>query len=218
MSFLWGSGRTRMLPRSTAFLDGCIWCRVSKLITIRVNCLASVLTKMKLRLVSSLNYEVGSLPFTYLGIPIGVNMKRAKFWSPVVEKFKSKLSKWKERYLSFSGRVTMAKSVLGSLPSYYLSLSVAPKCILNKLESIRRDFVWGFFETNKKLRWVKWEGLLKSKNRGGLGIGNLTDFNNAMLSKWWWRFKSDPNQFWARVILSIQESYCLFIVTTRITC
>ncbi|XP_021971422.1 uncharacterized protein LOC110866587 [Helianthus annuus] len=123
----------------------------------------------------------------------------------ILDKFKSKLSKWKARSLSFSGRVTLAKSVLGSLPAYFLSIFAAPKCVLKKLESIRRDFVWGFSDSKKKLRWIKWDGILKSKKRGGLGIGKLADFNLAMLSKWWWRHKADPNQLWARVISSIHS-------------
>ncbi|XP_021986296.1 uncharacterized protein LOC110882627 [Helianthus annuus] len=109
----------------------------------------------KVRLANVLNCEVGTLPFMYLGIPIGVNMKRAKYWKQLVDRFHSKLSKWKARHLSFSGRVTVAKSVLGSLPTYYLSLFSAPKCVLNRLEKIRRDFIWGITDSRKRLRWIR---------------------------------------------------------------
>nr|GEU66953.1 RNA-directed DNA polymerase, eukaryota [Tanacetum cinerariifolium] len=37
----------------------------------------------------------GSLPFTYLGLPIGSNMSRLTHWQGFVDKFKSRLSKWK---------------------------------------------------------------------------------------------------------------------------
>ncbi|KAM0021125.1 hypothetical protein Hdeb2414_s0011g00359861 [Helianthus debilis subsp. tardiflorus] len=63
-------------------------------------------------------------------------MKRAKNWKPVVDRLNAKLSKWKARHLSFAERMTLAKSVMGSLPAYYLSLFAAPKCVLNKLEKI----------------------------------------------------------------------------------
>jgi hypothetical protein len=69
--------------------------------------------------------------------------------------------------------VTLAKSVLGSLPSYYLSLFNAPKCVLITLEGLRRAFVWGEFgaETEKLigLSGRKWSGLNLS---GVLGLGN----------------------------------------------
>ncbi|KAJ0818578.1 putative RNA-directed DNA polymerase [Helianthus annuus] len=145
----------------------------------------------------------GFLPFTYLGVPIGVNMKRAKFWEPVLDRFKSKLSKWKARYLSFAGRMTLIKSVLGSLPSYFLSIYAAPKCVLKKLEKIRREFLWGKSDKGHKLRWVRWNWLLNSKKAGGLGVGSIQHFNFAMLVKWWWRFKKNPNQLWAKVVAAI---------------
>ncbi|KAJ0866424.1 putative RNA-directed DNA polymerase [Helianthus annuus] len=160
----------------------------------------------KLQLASVLKCEVGKLRFSYLGIPIGVNMKRSKYWDPVINKFTAKLSKWKAKFLSLAGRVTLAKSVLGSLPSYFLSLFVAPKCVINKLEKIRRDFVWGFSDSTKKMRWVRWEGIMNSKRKGGLGVGSIRDFNIAMLTKWWWRYNSNPNQLWAKVIRSIHNN------------
>ncbi|KAJ0445513.1 putative RNA-directed DNA polymerase [Helianthus annuus] len=137
------------------------------------------------RLARVLNCETGKFPFYYLGIPIGANMKRSIFWRPIVEKFKKKLSGWKARHLSLAGRVTLAKSVLGSLPSYFLSLFPAPKCIIKQLEGIRRDFVWGKTGQAQKMRWVRWKCFMKPKTLGGVGVGGINDFNLAMLSKWW---------------------------------
>ncbi|KAJ0508909.1 putative RNA-directed DNA polymerase [Helianthus annuus] len=147
-----------------------------------------------------LNCGMGSLPFTYLGVPIGANMKRAVYWQPVVDKFHKKLSSWKANTLSFAGRVTLTKAVLGSLPSYYLSLFLAPKSIVKKLESIRRSFIWGRTNLKNKINWVRWEKLIRPKNFGGIGLGGIRDFNIAMLAKWWWRYKEEPNQLWASVI------------------
>ncbi|XP_021999705.1 uncharacterized protein LOC110897235 [Helianthus annuus] len=151
------------------------------------------------------NCEAGNLPFTYLGIPIGANMKRAKFWKPIVDKFTAKLSKWKARYLSFAGRMTLAKSVLGSLLSYFLSLFSAPKCIIKKLEKIRRDFLWGKSSSRHNMRWIKWDLLLKSRKDGGMGMGGIQEFNLAMLSKWWWRIKVNLSQLWAEVVAAVHR-------------
>ncbi|XP_035841406.1 uncharacterized protein LOC118488252 [Helianthus annuus] len=157
------------------------------------------------QMAAKLNCEAGVLPFMYLGVQIGANMKRAKFWDPVVNRVGARLSKWKARHLSFAGRVTLAKSVLGSIPAYYLSLFLAPKCIIKKIDRIRRDFIWGITDTRKKFRWVRWDSMLRSKKSGGLGVGRIRDFNLAMLTKWWWRFKVNPNHLWAHVIGSIHK-------------
>ncbi|KAJ0946971.1 putative RNA-directed DNA polymerase [Helianthus annuus] len=155
------------------------------------------------RLANIVKCEPGSFPFTYLGIPIGANMKRAKFWKPVIDKFASRLSKWKARHLSFAGRMTLAKSVLGSLPSYYLSLFAAPKGVIKKLEKIRRDFIWGKSINGHKIRWIKWDLLMLARKIGGMGLGNVQSFNYAMLTKWWWRLKAFPNHLWAEVVKAI---------------
>ncbi|GKD96227.1 hypothetical protein Tco_1380124, partial [Tanacetum coccineum] len=79
----------------------------------------------------------GKMPFTYLGIPIGVNMKRVDSWNIVVEKFKKRLGNWKTKMISFVGRLTLVKSVLGSLALYFFSLFRAPMSVLKNLESLR---------------------------------------------------------------------------------
>ncbi|XP_021991090.1 uncharacterized protein LOC110887832 [Helianthus annuus] len=126
------------------------------------------------RMAALLNCEAGKLPFLYLGVPIGANMKRKVFWAPVIDRLKSKLSKWKTRHLSFAGRLTLAKT--------------------------------GITDAKKKLRWVKWDLVSKSKKFGGLAVRRIRDFNLAMLTKWWWRFKSNPNQLWAKVVALIHNN------------
>ncbi|GJT61640.1 putative RNA-directed DNA polymerase, eukaryota, reverse transcriptase zinc-binding domain protein [Tanacetum coccineum] len=57
----------------------------------------------------------GSMPFTYLGLPIGSNMSRIANWKKLVDMFRSKLSLWKANLLSIGGRLTLIKAVLGSI-------------------------------------------------------------------------------------------------------
>ncbi|GJZ46362.1 hypothetical protein Tco_0593958 [Tanacetum coccineum] len=49
----------------------------------------------------------GSLPFYYLGLPVGYNMGRIENWNTLVQKFKNKLAIWKTRLISFGGRLTL---------------------------------------------------------------------------------------------------------------
>ncbi|XP_022003431.1 uncharacterized protein LOC110900881 [Helianthus annuus] len=44
------------------------------------------------------------------------------------------------------------------------------------------------------------------KELGGVGVGSLKDANLAMLAKWWWRFKTNPESSWRKVIWSIHHS------------
>ena len=63
-----------------------------------------------------LNYKVGSIPFTYLGLPIGGNAHRLAFWEPLINCINSRLPGWRSRYLSLGGHLVLLKSVLSSLP------------------------------------------------------------------------------------------------------
>ena len=66
-----------------------------------------------------LGCRVGALPITYLGMPLGAPHKSPSIWNPILEKFERKLAGWKKLYLSKDGRLTLLKSTLSSLPTYF---------------------------------------------------------------------------------------------------
>ena len=80
--------------------------------------------------------RVGSLPMKYLGMPLGTSFKTTSIWNPILEKMEKKLSGWRHLYLSKGGRLTLLKSTLSSLPTYFLSLFTIPISVANKLERI----------------------------------------------------------------------------------
>lgn len=93
-----------------------------------------------LRLARKCGCSAGSLPFYYLGLLIGTNMRLVKSWKPVVDKFTSRLNGWAVKTLSLGGRLTIIKSVLNSLPLYFFSLFTAPKTVISSLEKLRNKF------------------------------------------------------------------------------
>ena len=81
--------------------------------------------------------KVGRLPMSYLGMPLGAHFKDASIWNPILESVEKKLANWKRLYLSKGGRLTLLKSTLSSIPTYYLSLFTIPQHIADRLERIR---------------------------------------------------------------------------------
>nr|GEV77981.1 RNA-directed DNA polymerase, eukaryota [Tanacetum cinerariifolium] len=100
----------------------------------------------------SLGCSVMKTPFKYLGFPVGGNMSSIKAWDDIIRKIKSRLSKWKVNTFSIGGRLTLLKSILGSTPSYWMSLFKVPKAVLATMEAMRRDFFMGLMLMNGKLR------------------------------------------------------------------
>nr|GEY88389.1 RNA-directed DNA polymerase, eukaryota, reverse transcriptase zinc-binding domain protein [Tanacetum cinerariifolium] len=51
--------------------------------------------------------------------------------------------------------------------------------------------------------WFKWNNVLASKLKGGLGVLSLYALNRALMFKWVWRFTTQRSSLWARVIKAI---------------
>ncbi|GJT83472.1 hypothetical protein Tco_1057814 [Tanacetum coccineum] len=127
-------------------------------------------------------------------------MRLCEGWNEVINRFRERLSSWKAKSLSIGGRLTLVKSVLGSLPLYYFSLFKAPASIIKTLESIRSRFFWGLDDSLSGISWVKWSSILLDASKGGLGVGSLEAKNLALLGKLKWRFLTDTNALWRKVI------------------
>jgi hypothetical protein len=83
-----------------------------------------------------LNCRRGTIPFVYLGLPIGGDPRKLSFWKPFVDRIVSCLSSWNNKFLSFGGRLVLLMSVLSSIPVYFLSLFKASACIISSIKSI----------------------------------------------------------------------------------
>jgi len=69
---------------------------------------------------STLNCTLIGVPFKYLGVVVGGNPRKTSFWESILNKLSDRLSAWKRRFLSLAGRICLVKSVLKSLPLFYL--------------------------------------------------------------------------------------------------
>ncbi|GJX93478.1 hypothetical protein Tco_0348064, partial [Tanacetum coccineum] len=93
-----------------------------------------------LNMASNSGCALGSLPFAYLGLLIGSNMRMLSNWKVLIDRFHSRLSSWKANLLSIGGHLTLIKAVLGSLGIYYLSIFKASEAVLNSLERAHSTF------------------------------------------------------------------------------
>ena len=101
-----------------------------------------------------LGCRIGNLPTTHLGLPLGMRRNSIQVWDVVKKKFRKKLTLQKRQYISKGGRLTLIKSTLSNLPIYTMSLFRIPKGVKSRLEKIKRDFLWGGGNLNRKIHLV----------------------------------------------------------------
>nr|GEZ29006.1 hypothetical protein [Tanacetum cinerariifolium] len=101
------------------------------------------------------------------------------------------------------GRLTLIKSVLTSIPLYYMSIFKVSPGVLKLLESIRRNFFNRVDGSKRKMAWISWNKVLLSKKYSGLRVFSIYALNRAFLFKWGWRFFSPSSCLWTRFITAI---------------
>uniref|UniRef100_A0A2N9EED7 Reverse transcriptase zinc-binding domain-containing protein n=1 Tax=Fagus sylvatica TaxID=28930 RepID=A0A2N9EED7_FAGSY len=153
-------------------------------------------------LADSLCCHIGDLPLSYLGMPLGASFKAVTVWNPILEKLDRRLSGWQKLYLSKGGRLTLLKSTLSSLPTYFMSLFTIPISVVRRIEKLQRNFLWGGMGDEFKYHLVGWDTVCTPKEAGGLGVRSLFWTNKALLGKWLWRFGLEDQHLWRRVIVA----------------
>uniref|UniRef100_A0A2N9F0T2 Reverse transcriptase domain-containing protein n=1 Tax=Fagus sylvatica TaxID=28930 RepID=A0A2N9F0T2_FAGSY len=140
------------------------------------------------------------LPLQYLGLPLGASFKKQTIWNPVLERVEKRLASWKRLYLSKGGKLTLIKSTLSSIPTYFLSLFPILARVANRLEKLQRDFLWCGMEEKQKFHLVNWSQICAPLRYGGLAVWDLRSFNKALLGKWLWRYGSEREALWRLVV------------------
>jgi hypothetical protein len=102
--------------------------------------------------VTSLAHNCGckleSLPFTYLGLPLGTTRPRIEDFLPIVEGIDRRLSGI-TTLLYCGSRLVVIKSVISSMPMFTLCALKIPFTILDHIEKSERTFLWYGKEIDK---------------------------------------------------------------------
>jgi hypothetical protein len=114
-----------------------------------------------------LNCRVTSLPFRYLGLPVGASPRRASTWEPLLVSLRKRLGAWGNKFVSLGGRIVLLNSVLNAIPIFYLSFLKIPVLVWKQVRRIQIEFLWGCKGGRKKMNWIKWDGLCLPKKKGG---------------------------------------------------
>lgn len=131
-----------------------------------------------------LNCKVGSLPMTYLGIPISDHILRMVNFDGLVLKMGKRLDPWKGKHNSPGGRLILSNTCLSSLPIYMMGFYFLYGGTHRQMDSIRSNFFWQGAEESHKYHMMNWEAVCRPKYYGGLEILNTKIMNECLLVKW----------------------------------
>jgi hypothetical protein len=95
-----------------------------------------------------------------------------------------KTNYWSSKSILKAGREVLIKSVLQSIPTYFMSLFTILSSLCDEIEKMMNSFWWEHSGASTKgIHWMSWDKLAMHKNDGGMGFKSLPVFNIAMLGK-----------------------------------
>lgn len=136
----------------------------------------------------------------YLGFPLKLPGSTSQDFNFVLDRIQNKLSGWKSKLLSMAGGVVLSQLVIAAIPSYVMQGCMLPSRVLNGVDRINRNFLWGSTEEAKQMHMVNWMTVTKPKSKGGLGIHEAKGRNLVMTAKLCWRMDNAGDAKWAEVL------------------
>ncbi|GJS17932.1 RNA-directed DNA polymerase, eukaryota, reverse transcriptase zinc-binding domain protein [Tanacetum coccineum] len=134
------------------------------------------------RILEVMPFNVGILPMKYIGVPLITKNIGISECNQLVERVKQKVNDWKNKALSYVGRLQLIASVLVSMHIYWASVFLIPKTTVKEIEKSLKGFLWCQGELKrgatwkvicgpksqgdkKDSLWVKWANVVKLKGK-----------------------------------------------------
>ncbi|GJV50983.1 MACPF domain-containing protein CAD1 [Tanacetum coccineum] len=133
---------------------------------------------------------------TYLGVPLISTCLFNRDCKVLVEKAQNRIGDWKNKSLSYAGRLQLCKSVISSMHVYWASVLMIPIGILLDIEQLIRGFLWCNGELKHGKAKVAGADICLPKSEGGLGLRSLEIFNAALMTTHIWNIVSNKELLW----------------------
>ncbi|GJZ10330.1 RNA-directed DNA polymerase, eukaryota, reverse transcriptase zinc-binding domain protein [Tanacetum coccineum] len=86
-------------------------------------------------------FTMSRLPVRYLGVPLITKQISISNCKPLVDKVRSKVNDWKNKALSYAGRVQLIASILSSMQNYWASVFLLPKQVIYEINKTLKGFL-----------------------------------------------------------------------------
>ncbi|GJY14273.1 hypothetical protein Tco_0383582 [Tanacetum coccineum] len=140
------------------------------------------------------------LSVKYLVVPLISSGLLNRDCKILVEKAKNRIGDWKNKSLSFEGRLQLCKSVISSMHVFWASVLIILKGIIYDIHQLIRGFLWCNGELKHGKAKIAWKDICLTKSEGGIGLRNLEVFNFALMTTHIWNIISSKESLWVRWI------------------
>ena len=147
----------------------------------------------------------------YLGLPSLVGRGKKASFSYIKERVWRKLQGWEGKLLSQAGREVLIKAIVQAIPTYTMRCFKIPLGLLHDIEAMVKNFFWGQWGDKRKIHWIKWSELTKSKLDGGMGFRDLALFNDSLLAKQAWRLIHNKDSLFYKIFKARFFPHCSFM-------
>lgn len=89
-----------------------------------------------------LGFVQDTLPIRYLGVPLSSKNTSIVQFQTLIEKIMGRVKSWTSRFLSYTGRIQVIRSVLFSIQIFWAQIFVMPKKVTHCIEAVCRKFLW----------------------------------------------------------------------------
>ncbi|GKC39954.1 RNA-directed DNA polymerase, eukaryota, reverse transcriptase zinc-binding domain protein [Tanacetum coccineum] len=143
-------------------------------------------------------FSIGKFPTKYLGVPLITKRPGREECKVLVDKVRCKVGDWKNKALSYTGRMQLIASVLSSMQVYWASVFLLPKSTIKDIERILKGLLWCQGDLARGKAKIAWKTLCKPKHQGGLGFKDLRTWNEVLLTKQIWNITAHKESLWVK--------------------
>ncbi|XP_020682081.1 uncharacterized protein LOC110099317 [Dendrobium catenatum] len=159
-------------------------------------------------------FSQATLPLKYLGIPLFKGRKKTFLFDGLLSTVHNRLASWDSKFLSFSGRLVLIKSVHASIPVYNFQVLFPTKTVVLRIDRIFNKFFWRGSSVNSKIHWSSWNKWCGTLQEGDLGCKSMTDLASAFSFKLCYNLRANVS-LWANFMRSkycgdLHPSNCLY--------
>lgn len=89
-------------------------------------------------------------------------------------------------------------SVLLTLHTYWATIFLIPKKVLEEISAIYKNFLWSGKAVHFATNLVAWDLVCRPKTQGGLGIKDCCNWNLALMTTYTWHIASKWDSLWIK--------------------